>query len=448
MKTSVPTATVHTIGCRLNQAESAVMADRLRAKGYRLVDYGQPTDLLVLNTCSVTEEAERDCRYAIRRTLRRSPRAFVAVTGCYAQTGVEALRRLPGIDLILGSQFKMALPEYLPDPAALHKQPAPHVFHTRRIEHEEFLMAGAGDYETTRAHLKIQDGCGFMCSFCIIPFARGQERSRNSGDVLREAAELAARGHRELVLTGVNIGRYAADGCTLLGLIRKLEAVQGVERIRISSIEPTTISGELLAHMADSPKLCRHLHIPLQSGDDGMLRAMNRRYTVREYAALIERAATMIPDLALGTDLMVGFPGESEQAFDATCAGVADLPFAYLHVFSFSKRPGTAAGRLSDAVAPAEVGHRSRLLAGISRAKRLAFYQRFAGRTLPVLFENRSAGGRWMGLTDNYIRVGVASPLPLANRLEPVTIAGAMDGLAVGSLAQAPRRTFQETGCP
>ncbi len=447
MIASLPTATVHTIGCRLNQAESAILADRLQAKGYRLVDYGQPTDLLVLNTCSVTEEAERDCRYAIRRTLRRSPGAFVAVTGCYAQTGVESLRRLAGIDLILGSQFKMALPDYLPDPAALHKQPAPHVLHTRRIEHAEFMMAGAGDYETTRAYLKIQDGCGFMCSFCIIPFARGQERSRNSGDVLREAAELAARGHRELVLTGVNIGRYAADGCTLLGLIRRLEAIEGIERIRISSIEPSTISEELLAHMAASSKLCRHLHIPLQSGDDGLLRAMHRRYTLREYAALVEKAAAMIPDLALGTDLMVGFPGEGEQAFSTTCSAVADLPFAYLHVFSFSRRPGTAAARLRDAVAPAVVSRRSRVLAGISRAKRLAFYQRFTGRTLPVLFEDQ-AQGRWTGLTDNYIRVGVASPRHLANRLEPVTIAGAMDGLAVGSLAPAPCGILQEADCP
>lgn len=430
-------AALHTIGCRLNQAETALLADRLKKEGYELVEFGQPVDLLVLNTCSVTENAEADCRNAIRRTLRHSPHAFVAVTGCYAQTGADVLRRMPGVDLIVGSQHKMNLPAYLPPPESLQKRPSPQVLHTRKIARDDFTIVGVGDYDTTRANLKIQDGCNFMCSFCIIPFARGHERSRQTEDLLREAEELAARGHKELVLTGVNIGRYHHNGQSLVDLIRRLELIPGIERIRISSIEPTTIPDELLDLMATSPKLCRHLHVPVQSGDDRILHAMNRRYTVREYRSFIEKAVARIPDLGLGTDLMVGFPGEGEREFANTKALAEELPYAYFHVFSFSKRPGTAAARMRDPVPPAVVKARSRTLAELSRAKRWAFYQRYAGRPLKVLFETKQEDGFWTGLTDNYIRVGVASRLDLSNQFREVIVTGVMDGLAVGELHDA-----------
>ncbi|HEV8540088.1 MAG TPA: tRNA (N(6)-L-threonylcarbamoyladenosine(37)-C(2))-methylthiotransferase MtaB [Nitrospiraceae bacterium] len=431
-----PRASLHTIGCRLNQAETSLLADRLKQDGYHLVEFGQPTDLLILNTCSVTEQAEAECRYSVRQTLRSSPHAFVAVTGCYAQTGVDALRRLPGIDLIVGAQYKMSLPDYLPAPSALRKQEAPEVFHTRTIDREDFVLPGAGEADTIRANLKIQDGCSFMCSFCIIPFARGHERSRRLEDVTREAGELVVRGHRELILTGVNIGQYACGGHSLLDLIKSLEQIEGLERIRISSIEPTTIPDELLDYMATSPKLCRYLHIPLQSGDDRVLKAMNRRYLSRDYAGLIERTARRVPDVGLGTDLMVGFPGESEEEFARTMALAAELPFSYFHVFSYSERPGTAAARLRNSHEPGTVKMRSRRLAELSRAKRLAFYQARIGRTLPVLFENRDAGGLWTGLTGNFIRVGVSTQQDLTNQVKPVVVTGVMDGLAVGHLAE------------
>jgi threonylcarbamoyladenosine tRNA methylthiotransferase MtaB len=430
-----PRASLHTIGCRLNQAETALLADRLQKDGYRLVEFGQPTDLLVLNTCSVTEHAEADCRYLIRRTLRHSPRAFVAVTGCYAQTGAETLRRMPGIDLIVGTQYKMQLADCLPPPATLQKRPSPQLLHRRTIDRDDFVLSGTGDYDSTRANLKIQDGCNFMCSFCIIPFARGHERSRRLEDVLREAEELAARGHRELVLTGVNIGRYTHGGHSLLDLIQSLERIHGVERIRISSIEPTTIPDDLLDYMAGATKLCRYLHVPLQSGDDTILKAMNRRYTTREYVAFIEKAARLVPDVGLGTDLMVGFPGEGEPEFANTLAVASDLPFSYFHVFSFSKRPGTAAARLTNPVHPATVKARSRRLSELSRAKRLTFYQQYTGRSASVLFESREDQGLWTGLTDNYMRVGVNSLRDLSNRIEEAVVTGVMDGLAVGSLA-------------
>ncbi|MBI4400293.1 MAG: tRNA (N(6)-L-threonylcarbamoyladenosine(37)-C(2))-methylthiotransferase MtaB [Nitrospirae bacterium] len=429
-------ASLRTIGCRLNQAETALLADRLKKDGYQLVEPGHPTDLLVLNTCSVTESAEKDCRYLVRRTLQHSPHAFVAVTGCYAQTGADALRRVPGIDLIVGTQYKMNLPDYLPPPAALRKQPAPQLLHTRKIDRDDFVLPGAGDYQAlNRANLKIQDGCQFMCSFCIIPFARGRERSRRWGDALREAEDLTARGHRELVLTGVNIGQYTYDGRSLLDLIKELERIEGVDRIRISSIEPTTIPDALLDYMATSPKLCRYLHVPLQSGDDGILQAMNRRYTVKEYVAFVEKAVCRVPDLGLGTDLMVGFPGEGEQEFANTLSVASDLPFSYFHVFSFSKRPGTAAARMTNPVRSATVAARRRTLSELSRAKRLAFYQRQIGRAVKVLFEATDDRGLWTGLTGNYVRLGVMAPTDLTNSIREVVVTGAMDGLAVGHLA-------------
>jgi threonylcarbamoyladenosine tRNA methylthiotransferase MtaB len=436
MHAGQPRVSLHTIGCRVNQAETALLADRLKRDGYRLVEFGQPTDLFVLNTCSVTAQAEAQCRYFVRRTLHRSPGAFVAVTGCYAQTGAEALRRLPGIDLIVGGQYKMSLPDYLPAPSALEKRPLPRVLHTRTIDRDEFIHAGTGEAGTIRANLKVQDGCSFMCSFCIIPFARGHERSRQFEDVLREAGELVARGHRELILTGVNIGRYACGGHSLLDLIKSLEQIEGLERIRMSSIEPTTIPAGLLEHMAESRKLCRHLHIPLQSGDDRILEAMNRRYGSRDYRRLIEEAVRLIPDVGIGTDLMVGFPGEGEEEFNATLALAAELPFSYFHVFSYSERPGTAAGRLGKMPPQAAVRTRSHRLAELSRAKRLSFYQTWIGRTVRVLFENPDAGGLWTGWTESYVRVGVPSRQDLTNRILPVLVTGVMDGLAVGRLGE------------
>ena len=405
-----------------------------------MVALGQPTDLLVLNTCSVTENAEKNCRYLVRRTLRHSPHAFVAVTGCYAQTGAEALGQVPGIDLIVGGQYKMNLPDFLPKPSVLRKQPAPHVLHTKRIDQKDFVLPGVAEYESSRANLKIQDGCNFMCSFCIIPFARGHERSRRVDDVLREAERLAVKGHRELVLTGVNLGRYNHDGHGLLDLIRKLEDIPAVERIRISSIEPTTVPEGLLDHMATSSKLCPYLHIPLQSGDDSILQAMHRRYTVRDYISFIERATGRIPDLGLGTDLMVGFPGEGTHEFANTLAVASELPFSYFHVFSYSKRPGTTAARRTNVISPGTLSARSRTLSELSRAKRRAFYQRAMGRSVKVLFENVTRQGLRTGLTGNYIRAGVGTSEDLTNSLRDVVITGVMDELAVGHLAASSVR--------
>jgi threonylcarbamoyladenosine tRNA methylthiotransferase MtaB len=435
-------ASLHTIGCRLNQAETSVLTARLRRDGYHIVEFGESTDLLVINTCSVTEDAERTCRYVIRKTLRHSPEAFVAVTGCYAQTGVQGLRRIPGIDLIVGNQFKWDLPSFLPAPHALKKQPDPQVLHTRTIDREDFTLPEYGDPDSTRALLKIQDGCNVMCSFCLIPFARGHERSRLHDDVIQEAEILAAGGYRELVLTGVNIGQYHQGGLDLVGLIARLEKVEGLERIRISSIEPTTITDELIDRMARSSKLCPYLHIPLQSGDDTILSSMNRPYDVKEFILLIQRAMAAIPHLGLGTDIMVGFPGETEEAFKHTLDIARELPFSYFHVFTYSQRPGTAAAKLPDQVTPSAAQGRAKTLTELSRLKKLAFAERYIGSTLSVLFESGNLDGFSCGTTANFLKVGVPSNIDLANQLREVSITGTSNRWALGKL-KAERQPLQ-----
>lgn len=430
-------ASLHTLGCRLNQAETAVLAARLRHDGYHIVEYGEPTDLLVVNTCSVTEDAERTCRYVIRKTLRHSPDAFVAVTGCYAQTGVQQLRTIPGIDLIVGNQFKWDLPSCLPAPHDLKKQPDTEVLHTRTIDREDFTLPTYGEPDSTRALVKIQDGCNVMCSFCLIPFARGHERSRLRDDVIREAEILVAGGYREIVLTGVNIGQYRQDGLNLVGLIAQLEAINGLDRIRISSIEPTTITMDLIDRMASSSKLCPYLHIPLQSGDDTILASMNRPYNIEKFVHLIHRAVAEIPNLGLGTDVMVGYPGETEKAFEHTLDIARELPFAYFHVFTYSPRPGTAATKVPNQIPVAVARERAKILADLSRLKRLAFAERYIGSTVSVLFESGSADGFRVGVTANFLKVSVPSALDLTNHLKEVRIIGASDRWAMGQLIAA-----------
>jgi threonylcarbamoyladenosine tRNA methylthiotransferase MtaB len=431
-------ASLHTLGCRVNQAETAILSEGLRRKGYRLVDFGEPTDLLVLNTCAVTEDAERTSRYLIRKTLKHSPHAFVAVTGCYAQTGAETLRRQSGIDLIVGNQYKLELPGYLPACEDLQKRSRPELRHSKTMARNDFDLPLYGEPDATRAPLKIQDGCGDMCRFCIIPFARGHARSRVADDIVREADSLAARGYREIVLTGINIGRYACNGTDLCGLLAELESVSGIERIRISSIEPTTVSETLLDLMAASRRICHYLHLPLQSGDDGILDAMYRRHTVRDYIALVEQALQKMPRLGLGTDLMPGFPGESEERFANTLSVATDLPFSYIHVFPYSHRPGTAATHLPHPVSPAAISKRSAVLQRLSRAKRLSFHQKHIGQTVSVLFERGESNGRCYGTTDNFLKVAVPASDGLSNRIEPVMVTAASDQWSLGHLAREP----------
>lgn len=425
-------ASFHTLGCRLNQAETASISATFANRGYHIVDYDADTDVCVINTCSVTEGAEAKCRQAVRTVLRRSPNAYVVVTGCYAQVGKEALRGIDGLDLIVGTAHKMQVVDLIDTP---QKEITPRIVHTPKIARDDFSLGVVGHYSAhTRANLKVQDGCNFACAFCIIPFSRGGARSRQFPDILREARGLVERGHREIVLTGVNIGTYASDGHDLLQVIRALEDVDGLERIRISSIEPTTIPEAMVDWMATSTKLCPYLHVPLQSGDDGVLRRMKRRYTRADFAAFIEQVTARVPHVCLGTDAMVGFPGEDEAAFANTRLLLADLPLAYCHVFSYSERPHTYAQRYTNPVPPADIQKRSRILRELSARKKAVFHRGYIGSTVRVLFERLENSGLYTGFSDNYLKVGVEASEDLSNRLAMVRLHSMRDGLVMGEV--------------
>ncbi len=331
-------AVVHTLGCRLNQGESQMLKDRLTAAGYEVVPFGESAEVGIINTCTVTREADGKCRKAIRQFVRQNPRALVAVVGCYSQMGAAEVAAIPGVDLIIGNQDKFAVLEHLD----MKKADSP-VIIRERISGDDFKMTFVGDLPfDKRANIKVQDGCDFMCSFCIIPFARGRARSRDWANTMEEARAAAARGVRELVLTGVNIGTYSNSGNGLVDLVDAMDAIPGLVRLRISSIEPTTVDSRLLDRMADpAHKLLPFLHLPLQSGSDKVLRLMRRQYSLEDYKAFVRESTERVPDLCLGTDIMVGFTGETEEDFAETCDFFERLPFAYTHVFPFSEREGT-----------------------------------------------------------------------------------------------------------
>ncbi len=400
-------AVVHTLGCRLNQGESQMLKDRLTAAGYEVVPFGESAEVGIINTCTVTREADGKCRKAIRQFVRQNPRALVAVVGCYSQMGAAEVAAIPGVDLIIGNQDKFAVLEHLD----MKKADSP-VIIRERISGDDFKMTFVGDLPfDKRANIKVQDGCDFMCSFCIIPFARGRARSRDWANTMEEARAAAARGVRELVLTGVNIGTYSNSGNGLVDLVDAMDAIPGLVRLRISSIEPTTVDTRLLDRMADpGHKLLPFLHLPLQSGSDKVLRLMRRQYSPEDYEAFVRESTERVPDLCLGTDIMVGFTGETEEDFAETCDFFERLPFAYTHVFPFSEREGTLVMRRSEGwVEIAERQRRCAVLTRLSAGKRLAQMRAHVGREAMVLLEDPREGG-FPGYTENYIRVRVEDP--------------------------------------
>jgi threonylcarbamoyladenosine tRNA methylthiotransferase MtaB len=415
----------------LNQAETAIIARTLSERGFDIVEFGQPVDLAVINTCTVTEQADAKCRQAVRQALRLNPSTFVAVVGCYSQIGLETIRQIKGIDLIIGNEHKLKVADHL---NGLAKQSDPIVVHSPKLPVAEFTIDSPGLYSfNTRANLKIQDGCNYYCSFCIIPSVRGRARSRTFADIMREARELVDAGHRELVITGVNVGTYKSDGKRLLQVIVELEKIKGLERIRISSIEPTTIGAELVRYMASSEKLVPYLHLPLQSGDDQILKAMNRKHTIAAFAEFVEWTAKTIPDVGIGADVMVGFPGEGDEEFQHTREALRDLPIYYCHVFTYSDRPGTKSHALIPKVDSQTKKTRARKLIELSARKKQAFYQDHAGKTMEILFEDYQ-NGLWTGHTGNYIKVQVATAQPLHNRILPVRLIESRGESILGTL--------------
>ena len=412
-----PTAVIITLGCRLNQADSAQIAEQLREHGFRLGEARDQADLIVINSCTVTGEAGRKTRQAARSARRRCPAALIAVVGCDPQVDRQFWDREPAADLVLGNREKHRLIEHLP--SALGGS----IGERDTSESDAALWprgraagsppadgrsgeAAVGHYpHRTRANLKVQEGCDFFCSYCIVPHARGEPRSHPLEAVLEEAHGLLGRGHRELVLTGVNLGLYRDRDCDLADLLTELSKIDRDFRLRLSSVEPGPIIPRLLEAIKRQPKICRFLHMPLQYGANRILRAMNRRYTVEEYGELARQAVATIPGLCLGTDIIVGFPGEDEAAFEQCLATVDELAFGNLHIFRYSPRPGTPAAGLSGAVAGGLAEERYRCLRRLASRKEGEFARGQIGEELHVLIEAptpRKSGNGW---SDNYLRV-------------------------------------------
>lgn len=419
----------HTFGCRLNQSETATMERSFETNGYRLVDFADHPDIVVVNTCTVTEHGDADTRRLVNKINRLNPRARIALVGCQAQIQKETLAKLPSVSWVVGNARKMDLVSIIQETEDIT---IPQVI-TPSIVKESFTIPQTGfDRHHTRANLKIQDGCDFFCTFCEIPYARGRGRSRVFEDLLLEARALAAAGHKEIVLTGINLGTYRDQGKTILHVIDALEKIDGLERIRISSIEPTTVPFELIERMGKT-KLCRYLHIPLQSGSDETLNAMQRKYTREEFADFILKAHRTIPEVCMGTDVIAGFPGETDQHFEETFQSLRDLPFSYFHVFSYSNRTFNKSRYFKNKIPPNITQERSETLRNLSYRKRQLFMQKLINTTQDVLFEENQ-NGLWSGLTDNYVRVKVPSTENLHNQLWKVSLQKIEGQTILGSL--------------
>ncbi len=400
----------HTLGCKLNFAETSSLKRQFELHGFETVGQKESCDVSVINTCSVTAEADRKCRQIIRRAHRLNPEAFIIVTGCYAQLRSEEVAAIEGVNAVLGNSEKSRIFDLIEN---FSPKTSTQVNVSCIGDRTSFAPALLSD-DRTRAFLKVQDGCDYSCSFCTIPMARGKSRSAPADQIIDQATQLAERGVKEIVLTGVNIGLYGqgsldpSSTLNLLKLLERLVKVDGILRYRISSIEPNLLTDEIIDFVADTSVMVPHFHIPLQSGENSVLGAMRRRYRREVYRQRLEYIHTCMPDAGIGADVIVGFPAETENNFTETCAFLADLPVTYLHVFTYSERPDTVAVSGSEehySVPASERASRNRTLQELSRRKQAIFQERSRGQIRPVLWEHSTWSGRMQGYSDNYIRV-------------------------------------------
>lgn len=398
--TEGPKVAFHTLGCKLNFSETSEIAKILATAGYAKVEMNEHPDVLVINTCSVTDQADQKCRNIVRRAVKLNPDVFVAVIGCYAQLKPEEILKIDGVNVVLGANEKFNILEHI---QTKEKEKRAVVGHIKEVN--EFVPSfSSGD--RTRTFLKVQDGCNYFCAFCTIPLARGRSRSASIEETLIQAKKAIDTGAKEIVLTGVNIGDFGtANGETFFDLIKQLDELEGIERFRISSIEPNLLSEDIIDFVAGSKKFMPHFHIPLQSGDDEILRAMRRRYRTDLYRNRIERIKQQIPHACIGVDVITGFPGETDALFLNTLNFLKDLPISYLHVFTYSERPNTTALRIDEVIPMGVRQERTNQLRMLSEKKRRAFYQLFAGESRKVLWEASETEGRMLGYSDNYVRV-------------------------------------------
>lgn len=403
------TAAFHTLGCKLNFAETSTIARQLTNSGYEKVSFDDKADVYIINTCSVTETADKECRFHVKRAMKANPDGLVIIIGCYAQLKPEEIARMEGVDMVLGATEKFNILSYLDD---LEKSHSSGIVHSCEIDEADFFIGSYSIGDRTRAFLKVQDGCDYKCTYCTIPLARGISRSDTIENVIKNAKEIAEKGIKEIVLTGVNIGDYGKGEFgnkkhehTFLDLISELDQVEGIERIRISSIEPNLLKDESIDLVSKSKSFVPHFHIPLQSGSDELLKKMKRRYLTKLYTDRISKIREVMPDACIGVDVIVGFPGETEEEFLKTYHFLNELPISYLHVFTYSERENTEAAEMDGIVPIADRKKRNKMLRILSEKKKVAFYQTQLGKTLPVLWEHDNKDGLMHGFTKNYVRV-------------------------------------------
>ena len=399
----------HTLGCKLNFAETSTISRDFAQAGFERVEFSEAADVYVINTCSVTENADRETRNIVGRALRANPDGFIVIVGCYAQLKPEQIMEMPGVDLVLGATEKFNITQFL---GALEKNAGTAEVHSCEIQDANQFVGSYSSGDRTRAFLKVQDGCDYKCTYCTIPLARGISRSDTLENVVKNAREIAASGIPEIVLTGVNVGDYGKGEFgnkrhehTFLDLVKALDDVEGVHRLRISSIEPNLLRDEIIDFTAKSDKFVPHFHLPLQSGSDAILKAMKRRYMTALYRKRVDAILTAMPDACIGVDVIVGFPGETEEHFLETYNFINSLEIGYLHVFTYSERPNTLADAMDGIVPIPERKRRNKMLRILSEKKKRAFYERQLGTTRPILFEGENKEGYILGYTDNYVRV-------------------------------------------
>ncbi|MFJ1328023.1 tRNA (N(6)-L-threonylcarbamoyladenosine(37)-C(2))-methylthiotransferase MtaB [Capnocytophaga canimorsus] len=415
----------YTLGCKLNFSETSTIARSFENEGFKKVEFEEKADIYVINTCSVTDNADKQFKQIVRKALKTNKNAFVAAIGCYAQLKPEELIAVDGVDLVLGAKEKFNITQYIDDLTKLNEGQ----IHSCDIDEADFYVGSYSIGDRTRAFLKVQDGCDYKCSYCTIPMARGISRSDTMENVLKNAHEIAQKGIKEIVLTGVNIGDYGKGEFgnkkhehTFLELVQALDKVKGIERLRISSIEPNLLKDETIDFVSKSKTFVPHFHIPLQSGSNEILKKMKRRYLRELYQNRVAKIRQVMPDACIGVDVIVGFPGETDEFFLETYRFLSELDISYLHVFTYSERDNTEAV-LMEGVVPAEVrAKRSRMLRGLSAKKRHAFYQSQLGTEHTVLFEGENKKGYIYGFTENYVKVKTPWNPELVNTLHQVKL--------------------------
>ena len=427
----MPKAAFFTLGCRLNQTESAIMAKGLENIGYQITSDQDHADLCIINTCTVTNQSNAKCRKKIRSLQKKNPTAIIAVVGCFSQIASQEIEALGNVHLILGNEEKLNLHRYIEN---LDTANLP-IVQVGKLSKTPFTIETIGQHlDSTRANFKIQDGCDFICSFCVIPSARGRSRARTPDNIREELKQLEADGVKEIILTGVNVGTYQYEKTNFLDLLEVFAEFDGIKRVRISSIEPTTIGTEIFEWMKNGSQVLPYLHLPLQSANDEILNKMRRRYSITEYLDFVEEAIKSVPGICIGSDIIVGFPGESEEMFQETFQVLEKAPIHYFHVFPYAERLGTTSAKLQPKVPSQDLHRRALILRKLSDQKRESFVKQFHHKTVQVLFEKNVSGNQWQGYSENYIRVAVESPENLKNVIASVKITHSTGQLAFGNI--------------